>query len=70
MRATISANGFLKVLPDNSTEQYALRQWWDDQDKGNIKSGIICPHDVGIGEDMPVGVKQIHGTTEAGEIEQ
>jgi hypothetical protein len=40
MKATISLTGVLDVIPETSTEAYALSQWWRNYDNGNRRSAL------------------------------
>lgn len=45
MKASLDANGKLTILPENDTEEYALKKWWDDyansEDGGNATLNIL-----------------------------
>lgn len=38
MKADITSKGHLIVYPENDLELYALRQWWDNFEKGKGES--------------------------------
>ena len=47
MKAAISANGCLKITPENETEAYALRCWHQSQsDNSLLERGVLhCAYD-------------------------
>jgi len=42
MRANITANGLLKIIPETSLEQYALGRWMEECEREEGKWNKIC----------------------------